>query len=220
MATLTASSQATAHYAPLASERCGGASSSSRAANEETTSDSVIDFTILAQRYEADTSAMSPWAAPFPATKSLLPRPRACGSTADSSALGSLELAATLRELVAHHTKLATRQPSDSPNSAERFERSAGAPAPSDATDASAGEAKPTSDHRALADYFTSLAARYEQDTKKHRLRRVVEGQRFEEPQPSGLTRRWTDGPGSSARSAVEAGAAAALHKQQAATTR
>ncbi|MEZ5292084.1 MAG: hypothetical protein R2745_13440 [Vicinamibacterales bacterium] len=222
VATLTASSQATAQTTPpslLSDVEVRQLIARGEPGDHERLSD---HFTILAQRYEADARRHESMGRAFSGNQKLAAAATSLREHCRQLSARNLESAATLRELVAHHTKLATGQPSDPPNSAERFERGAGAPAPSDETLMRlAGEAETTSDHRALEDYFTSLAARYEQDTKRSTAFAAswrVSGSK--NPSASGLAARWDRLAREQRASAVEARAAAALHKQQAATTR
>jgi hypothetical protein len=84
-----------------------------------------------------------------------------------------------------------------------------------------AGEAETTSDHRALEDYFTSLAARYEQDAKRSAAFAASwRAGGSKNPSASGLAARWDRLAREQRASAVEARAAAALHNQHTATTR
>ncbi|MBM3819340.1 MAG: hypothetical protein FJW14_10050 [Acidimicrobiia bacterium] len=80
------------------------------------------------------------------------------------------ESAATLRELAAHHTSLAAGQASTAPEGGRRFEEGAGAPDPTEAElTALAARASTPADHRALQEYFLTLAARYTAEANDHR---------------------------------------------------
>ena len=75
--------------------------------------------------------------------------------------------AVTLRELSAHHDRLAAGRRSDAPPNSARFEAGYGAPAPSEAyVQQLASGARTRADHLNLADYFTALA---ETETNKAR---------------------------------------------------
>lgn len=222
MATLTASSQATAQTTPpslLSDVEVRQLIARGEPGDHERLSD---HFTILAQRYEADARRHESMGRAFSGNPKLAAAATSLREHCRQLSARNLESAATLRELVAHHTKLATGQPSDRPNNAERFERGVGAPAPSDETLMRlAGEAETTSDHRALEDYFTSLAARYEQDAKRSAAFAASwRAGGSKNPSASGLAARWDRLAREQRASAVEARAAAALHKQHAATTR
>jgi hypothetical protein len=77
--------------------------------------------------------------------------------------------ASTLRELSAHHGRLANGQASEAPASSARFENGEGAAAPTDAQlrELSAGARTP-SDHRALEEYFSELAQKYTREAQEH----------------------------------------------------
>jgi hypothetical protein len=81
----------------------------------------------------------------------------------------NLQSAATLRELAAHHEGLAASKGSAAPRGAARFEGGAGAPAPTaEELSALAAKASTPADHRALEEYFLTLAKRYTADAKDH----------------------------------------------------
>jgi hypothetical protein len=77
--------------------------------------------------------------------------------------------ATTLRELSAHHGRLAAGQLSQAPVNSARFENGEGAPVPTDAQlrELSAG-ARTAADHKALEEYFTGLAENYTRDAQRH----------------------------------------------------
>ena len=77
--------------------------------------------------------------------------------------------AATLRELATHHQKLAGGTPSAPPRDGARFQGGAGASQPTDKElNAWAAKASTPADHRALAEYFQTLAKRYTADASAH----------------------------------------------------
>ena len=79
------------------------------------------------------------------------------------------ETAATLRALAEHHQKLAAGVASTPPSGASRFQGGAGAPEPTDKDLAAmAAKAVTPADHKALAEYFTTLAARYTATANEH----------------------------------------------------
>jgi hypothetical protein len=79
------------------------------------------------------------------------------------------ESAATLRELATHHERLATGVASTAPADATRFEHGEGAPAPTnEELVALAARARIPADHRALAEYFVTVAARHTADADAH----------------------------------------------------
>jgi hypothetical protein len=77
--------------------------------------------------------------------------------------------AATLRELTAYHNTLAKGTPATAPTAGARFDAGAGARAPSsEELHALAMKAEAPADHRALAEYFQSTAARSGADADTH----------------------------------------------------
>jgi hypothetical protein len=77
--------------------------------------------------------------------------------------------AETLRELSAHHGRLAVGQASQASANSARFESGEGAPAPTESQlrELSAGARTP-SEHRALDEYFSELALKYTSAAQKH----------------------------------------------------
>lgn len=98
-------------------------------------------------------------------------RRAAAGPNAHCARLAELntQAAATLRELAAHHERLAAGVPSTVPQDSARFESGEGAPEPTD-TELAALEAmaRIPADHRALEEYFLTLASRYTAEAKEH----------------------------------------------------
>jgi len=79
------------------------------------------------------------------------------------------ESATAVRELVAYHDKLGAGSPATAPPDAGRFHAGAGAPEPTDEDLAAlAAKAATPADHRALEEYFRTLAARYTSDANAH----------------------------------------------------
>ena len=77
--------------------------------------------------------------------------------------------AATLRELATHHGQLAAGVPSTAPRESARFENGEGAPDPTDRElKVLAANARTPADHRALEEYFLTLAARYTSEAEDH----------------------------------------------------
>ena len=81
----------------------------------------------------------------------------------------STQSAITLRELSAHHGRLAAALTSQAPANSARFEDGEGALAPTDAQlrELSAG-ARTAAEHRALESYFSGLAEKYTSDARRH----------------------------------------------------
>jgi hypothetical protein len=79
------------------------------------------------------------------------------------------ESAETVRELAAHHEKLAAGVATTLPKNGARFHAGAGAPEPTDAElNALAAQASTPADHRALEEYFLTAAKRYTTDANDH----------------------------------------------------
>jgi hypothetical protein len=77
--------------------------------------------------------------------------------------------ATTLRQLADHHRALAAGALSTAPAGAGRFQGGAGAPEPTEAElKALAAKAATPADHRALQEYFLTLAKRYTADANAH----------------------------------------------------
>jgi hypothetical protein len=77
--------------------------------------------------------------------------------------------ASTVRELAAFHEKLANGMPATAPRDGTRFQGGAGAPEPtSKELDALAAKANTPAEHRALDEYFVTLAKRYSNEANEH----------------------------------------------------
>ena len=75
----------------------------------------------------------------------------------------------TVRELAAHHQRLATGTASTAPQSGASFEGGAGALTPSDEDLlALAAKARTPADHRILEEYFVTLEKQYTADVAEH----------------------------------------------------
>ena len=125
-------------------------------------------FAALADKYEADAQRHTAIG------KSLTGNPNhppAVPPGARYARLAESETASatTVRELSAHHGRLAAGQVSQAPANSARFENGEGAPAPNEAQlrELSAS-ARTASEHRALEEYFAELAERYTNTAKKH----------------------------------------------------
>ena len=76
--------------------------------------------------------------------------------------------AVTLRELSAHHDRLAAGRRSDAPPNSARFEAGYGAPAPTEAyVQELASNARTRADHLSLADHFTAVAETQTNNARK-----------------------------------------------------
>ena len=137
----------------------------------------------------------------------------AAGMSAHCKRLAELntESATTLRDLAEHHQKLAAGAPSTAPRAGARFEGGAGAPEPTkkDLAAMAASAATPA-DHRGLAEYFTTLSARYTATANEHAaLAQAYRGTKIAQAAAS------ADRLSALARdSAKEATAAAQMHTQ------
>jgi hypothetical protein len=181
-----------------------------------------VHFTVLAQRYEADARRHEAMGRSFSGNPKLAAMASSQREHCRQLSARNLESATTLRELAAHHTKLAAGVISDAPKGWEGFERGSGTPPASDQDlTRLAAEAETAADHRALEDYFTTLAARYDQDAKRSATYAASwrsAGSR--NPGAALLATHWDRLARQQRASATEARAAAALHKAQATTVR
>ena len=123
-------------------------------------------FTALAERYTAEARRHTSMSKSFGGNPN-----RNLGSdmSAHCQRLAALntQSATTVKELAAHHEALAKGAPSLPPGDSARFE--AGAPAPTDAElDALAARANTPADHRALAEYFATVATRHTSNAVNH----------------------------------------------------
>jgi hypothetical protein len=126
-------------------------------------------FAALADRYAADAKRHDAMAGAFIAAPTRrVPANSAADHCKRLSALNR-QSAETLRELAAHHDKLAVGAPSRAPKGAAPFLSGAGSPEPTEAElKALAGKASTPADHRALEEYFLTAAKRYTADANEH----------------------------------------------------
>jgi hypothetical protein len=125
--------------------------------------------------------------------------------------------ATTVRELAAYHEKVAAGTPATPPRDGARFQGGAGAPEPTEKElNALAAKASTPAEHRGLEEYFLTLAKRYTADANEHvTLAQTYRGTRI--AQASAIH----DHLARLARaSAMEATAAAEMHKQLATVAR
>jgi hypothetical protein len=126
-------------------------------------------FTALADRYAAEAKRHLSMAQSFVANAN---RNLATGMSAHCKQLADLNTrsATELRELAAYHQKLTSGVTATPPAGGARFERGAGAPAPTEQElNAMAVRASSPADHRALEAYFLTLAKRYTGDAADHK---------------------------------------------------
>ncbi len=125
-------------------------------------------FGALAERYAAEAARHTSMAQSFAANPN---RNTGSGMSAHCRKLAELntESAATLRELAAHHERLAAGSASTPPRGAGRFYSGAGASKPAEQDlKALAAKANTRSDHLALAEYFRTLETRYNAEARTH----------------------------------------------------
>jgi hypothetical protein len=125
-------------------------------------------FTALAERYVAQAKRHTSMAQSFVGNPS---RNLGTGMSAHCKSLAALntQSATELRELSTYHQKLASGATATPPAGGTRFEEGAGAPAPTDKDlNALAAKASTPADHRALEEYFLTLAKRYTADVTEH----------------------------------------------------
>ena len=166
-------------------------------------------FTALADRYAAEAKRHTSMAQSFVGNPS---RNLGTGMSAHCKQLADLntQSATELRELAAYHQKLASGVTATPPTGAHAS-RVARAPAPTEQElNAMAAKASTPADHRALEEYFLTLAKRYTADaTSTSRWRTPIAARRSpRRPCIATVSRRL------SRDAAKEATAAAEMHKQ------
>src|SRR5262245_32555122 len=125
-------------------------------------------FNALAERYAAEAKRHTSMSQSFVGNPS---RNLGTGMSAHCNRLAELntQSATTARELAAFHEKLAGGTSAVLPPNSERFHAGAGAREPNDEDlKALAAKASTPAEHRALEEYFVTLARRYEAEAKEH----------------------------------------------------
>jgi len=127
-------------------------------------------FAGLAERYTAEAKRHTSMSQAYVGSAS---RPTQMGisMSAHCKRLADLntQSATALRELATYHQKLASGAAATPPTAGARFEGGAGAPAPTDQElNALAAKARTPADHRALEEYFRTLAKRYTTESAEH----------------------------------------------------
>jgi hypothetical protein len=125
-------------------------------------------FIALAERYTADAKRHAEMSQSFVGNPS---RNLGTGMSAHCKELAALntQAARVVGELATYHQKLASGAAATAPTAGARFEAGAGAPEPSDQElKALAAKAGTPAEHRALAEYFLTLAKRYTADANEH----------------------------------------------------
>ena len=175
-----------------------------------------VHFSALADRYAAEAKRHISMSQSFIGNPS---RNLGTGMSAHCKRLADLntESAATVRELAAYHEKLASGTPATPPKDGARFQGGAGAPEPTaKELDALAAKANTPAEHRALEEYFLTLANRYTNEANDHvTLAQTYRGTRIAQAavhhdRLAGLSRD----------AAKEATAAAEMHKGLAGVSR
>lgn len=178
-------------------------------------------FTAMADRYAADAKRHEAMGQAFAGNTKLAHMATSQREHCRQLSARNLESAATLRELAAHHAKQAAGQASTPPKGAERFEGAAGGRIPTDAElTRLAASAETAADHRALDAYFTALAAQYDREARESAAYAASWRGMTRNPSAPALATRWDTLAKQQRDSAAEARAAAATHKDHAATAK
>jgi hypothetical protein len=125
-------------------------------------------FAALGDRYAAEAKRHTSMAQGFVGNPS---RNLGTGMSVHCKQLAMLntQSATTVRDLATYHEKLAAGVAATPPGDAARFQAGAGAPEPSEKElSALAAKASTPSEHRALLEYFLTLAKRYTADANEH----------------------------------------------------
>lgn len=173
-------------------------------------------FTVIGERYAAEAKRHTTMAQSFGGNPV---RNLATGMSAHCKRLADLntQSATTVRELAAHHRKLATGAPSMIPKDSTLFEGGAGAPKPTDKELSTlAAAAKTPADHHALEEYFLTLAKRYTAQVNEH----VMLAQAYRGTRIAQAAVHHDRLVGLSRDAAKEANEAAAMHKDLAGVAR
>lgn len=167
-------------------------------------------FTTLAERYTADANRHVSMSRSFVGNPS---RNLGTGMSVHCKQLADLntQSATTLRELATYHEKLAAGTPAEPPRDGARFQGGAGAPEPTEKDlNALAAKASTPAEHKALEEYFLTMAKRYTTTADEHvTLAQAYRGTKIAQASAihNHLARLARD-------SAKEAAAAADMHKQ------
>jgi hypothetical protein len=125
-------------------------------------------FTVLGERYSAEAKRHMAMAQSFVGNPS---RNLGTGMSVHCKRLADLntQSATTVRELASYHEKLAAGTAAIPPRGGARFEGGAGAPAPTERElNTLAAKARTPAEHRALEEYFLTLAKRYTAEADQH----------------------------------------------------
>jgi hypothetical protein len=176
----------------------------------------AVHFSALADRYTAEAKRHVSMSQSFVGNPS---RNLGSGMSIHCKRLADLntQSATTVRELAEYHDKLAAGAPATAPRDGARFQGGAGAPEPTGKElNALAANARTPAEHKALEEYFLTLATRDTTTADEHvALAQVYRGTRI--AQAAVMQDRLA---GLARDSAKEATAAADMHKQLATIAR
>jgi hypothetical protein len=175
-----------------------------------------VHFAALGDRYAAEAKRHVSMSQSFGGNPN---RNLGTGMSAHCKRLADLntQSATTVRELATYHGKLGSGVPATPPRGGARFESGAGAPEPTEKElNALATKARTPSEHRALEEYFLTLAKRYTAEANEHAtMAQTYRGTRIAQAAVH------HDRLAALARdSAKEANEGAAMHKQLASVAR
>ena len=178
-------------------------------------------FDAMAQRYASDAKRHESMGQAFAGNTKLAHMAASQREHCRQLSARNLESATTLRELAAHHGKLAAGVASEPPSGAQRFEPSPSGRVMSDADISRlTANAETAADHRELEAYFTSLADRYEREAKESAAYATTWRNLTRNPSAPTVSTNWDRLGRQQRESATEARAAAVMHKEQATTAK
>ena len=128
----------------------------------------AVHFSVLADRYAAEAKRHESMSRSFVGNPS---RNLGSGMSVHCKRLADLntQSATTVRELATYHEKLAAGTPATPPRDGARFQGGAGAPDPTEKElNALAAKASTPAEHKALEEYFLTLAKRYTAEAEEH----------------------------------------------------
>ena len=128
----------------------------------------AVHFSVLADRYAAEAKRHESMSRSFVGNPS---RNLGSGMSVHCKRLADLntQSATTVRELATYHEKLAAGTPATPPRDGARLQGGAGAPEPTEKElNALAAKASTPAEHKALEEYFLTLAKRYTAEAEEH----------------------------------------------------
>jgi len=128
----------------------------------------AVHFSVLADRYAAEAKRHESMSRSFVGNPS---RNLGSGMSVHCKRLADLntQSATTARELATYHKKLAAGTPATPPRDGARFQGGTGAPEPKEKElNALAAKASTPAEHKALEEYFLTLAKRYTAEAEEH----------------------------------------------------